>query len=241
MPSTELGGDRRQAVRQRNGSVGSVTPLAMNRLTGVGNEPAVAEYGDRVWVTNLRDLPSVPGDAPGPARRLTEHLASIVRAATSGPGEIPWVTAIPCRRRPQHRPCGDRITVRRPGPSEPIEWWCPSCGDQGVISGWQGSLLDLSHSTNLENADGSLEIEVSDETAAALRDLLLRDRDLERLVYGIWDTGEGLRLPGDEAELKDLLSFVSAETNHEASRTRRVRLDNAFVDISDALNEAMGS
>ncbi len=110
-----------------------------------------------------------------------------------------------------------------------------------MISGWQGSLLDLSHSTNLENADGSLEIEVSDETAAALRDLLLRDRDLERLVYGIWDTGEGLRLPGDEAELKDLLSFVSAETNHEASRTRRVRLDNAFVDISDALNEAMGS
>lgn len=31
-----------------------------------------------------------------------------------------------------------------PSPEEPaaIEWYCPVCGDHGVISGWVGTLWD---------------------------------------------------------------------------------------------------
>ena len=56
-------------------------------------------------VTDLHHFLDLPEDAPGPARRLAQHLGNIVRAATAGGAGAPWMTALPCRRRPAHRPC----------------------------------------------------------------------------------------------------------------------------------------
>jgi hypothetical protein len=56
-----------------------------------------------VLVTDLRHFLDLSEDAPGPARRLAEHLSNIVRAATAGDVGTAWESALPCRRR---RPIG---------------------------------------------------------------------------------------------------------------------------------------
>ena len=77
---------------------------------------------------------------PAPARRLAEYFASIVVEATSNLAGEP---AVRCRRRPARRPCAG-VLMAYPSPEEPaaIEWYCPVCGDHGVISGWVGTLWD---------------------------------------------------------------------------------------------------
>jgi hypothetical protein len=79
-------------------------------------------------------------EMPAPARRLAEHFAGIVVDATSNLDDPPSVR---CRRRPGRRRCAG-VPVAYPSPEEPeaIEWYCPVCGDYGVIRGWEGTLWD---------------------------------------------------------------------------------------------------
>src|SRR5690242_21869615 len=94
-------------------------------------------------VTDLHHVLDLPVDAPGPARRLGEHLSNIVRAATAGDAGAAWETALPCRRRPAHRACPGRMVVLRAEPGMPIRWQCSICDDAGVISNWEDSPFDL--------------------------------------------------------------------------------------------------
>jgi hypothetical protein len=66
-----------------------------------------------MFVTDLHHFLDLPEDTPGPARRLAEHLANIVRAATAGDAGPGWETALRCRRRPRNRPCPGRMIVLR--------------------------------------------------------------------------------------------------------------------------------
>ncbi|MGO8967268.1 MAG: hypothetical protein ACLP9Y_00515 [Mycobacterium sp.] len=94
-------------------------------------------------VTDLHHFLDLPPDTPGPARRLAEHLSSIVRAATAGDAQIAWESALPCRRRPANRRCPGRLIVQRSEPGSSIRWRCSVCGDEGVISNWEESPFDL--------------------------------------------------------------------------------------------------
>ena len=69
-----------------------------------------------VMVTDLRHFLDLPPDTPGPARRLSEHLGNIVRAATAGDAGAAWETALPCRGRPANRACPGRMIVVRTEP-----------------------------------------------------------------------------------------------------------------------------
>lgn len=188
-----------------------------------------------MFVSDLRHFLDLPDDAPGPARKLAGHLGSIVRAATSAPAGTSWVSALPCRRRPERRPCPGRIALRRLDVPARIEWRCTICGDDGVISGWEGSCFDLRAPGISAASSGTAEIVVSDEVLAALRDLLLVDSECERLVYGARVSESSLVLAADQAALEELADFVAAEANHEANRRRQQRLDHAFEVLSDAL------
>jgi hypothetical protein len=77
----------------------------------------------------------MPEDVPVPARRMAEHLTLIVCAATAGQGGQPWVSALPCPRRPGRRPCAGHFALYRADVPPSIEWRCTACGDDGVISG----------------------------------------------------------------------------------------------------------
>lgn len=74
---------------------------------------------------------------------MAEHLGAVVQAGTSGVAGERVVSAMRCRRRPGRRLCQGYIAVVRLETPAVIEWWCTSCGDDGVISGWEGSPFDL--------------------------------------------------------------------------------------------------
>jgi hypothetical protein len=63
-----------------------------------------------VWmlVADLHHYLDLSDDIRGPARRLAEHLSSIVRAATAGAGMY-WMSSLPCRRRPLLDAASERV------------------------------------------------------------------------------------------------------------------------------------
>ena len=184
-------------------------------------------------VTDLHHFLDLPPDTPGPARRLAEQLSNIVRAATAGDAGAAWESALPCRRRPANRTCPGRMIVFRAEPGTPIRWQCSVCDDVGVISNWEDSPFDLRR-RDLTGAEALNEIVISNEVAAALRDLHLLDTDCERLVFGIRAHDDRAVLAATDDDLEDLIGAVAAEANHEPNRRRQQRLDAAF----DALNGA---
>jgi hypothetical protein len=95
------------------------------------------------WVVDLRHFLDPSGaiaELPPQARRLAEYFASIVVDATSNLDGEP---AVRCRRRPGRKRCAG-VLMAYPSPEEPeaIEWYCPVCGDYGVIRGWERTLWD---------------------------------------------------------------------------------------------------
>lgn len=180
-------------------------------------------------VADLHHFLDLPDDVPGPARRLAEQLANIVRAATAGAA---WETALPCARRPARRACPGRVIVARP-PDGPIRWQCSACGDEGVISNWEDTPFDLRR-RGLTVAPAGTEIVVPDQVAAALRDLQLLDPDCERIVFRIRADGDRMVLTATAADLEKLIGGVAAEANHETNRRRQQRLDTAFNALTSA-------
>jgi hypothetical protein len=190
-----------------------------------------------MFVSDLRHFLEIPDDAPGPARKMAQHLGSVVRAATAGDAGTPWITAIACRRRPRNRPCTGHIAVFRADLPAPIEWQCSVCGEEGVISGWDESPFDIRLPRAHARSERGRELFLSDELAATLQVVNLLDLECERLIYRMRSSGDGNVLEVSTDELNELLGFVAADANHEPSRGRRSRLDRAFAALSDALRE----
>ena len=101
------------------------------------------------WITDLTHFLTTDGAiAPtsGPARRLADFLAKItVDATTLSLGDPSTSTRVKCRRRPARKPCSGEIEAGIDTESESIIWWCPVCGDNGVISNWKGSIWDCTN------------------------------------------------------------------------------------------------
>jgi hypothetical protein len=57
----------------------------------------------------------------------------------------------------------------------PIEWRCSSCGDEGVISGWEGSYCDLRQPRPKTVRKTVVEVPISEQVSASLRGLRLMD------------------------------------------------------------------
>jgi len=176
----------------------------------------------------------MPEDAPGPAKRMAEQLSSIVRAATSGSAEETWTSALPCRRRPNRRPCPGRIQVL--GSDDAIHWSCDACGDDGVIRGWEDSPFDLRLRRPVAQP-GWMTVPVPAEVAATLREIIVLDTESERYVFRARATPDGAELLGTVEDLDELVGFVAAEANHEENRRRQKRLDEAFALLNDTLAE----
>lgn len=192
----------------------------------------------RVFVSDLRHFLDMPDDVPSPARRMAEHLSLLVRAATAGDAGVAWLTALPCRRRPGRRPCPGHLAVLRTDIPASVRWQCSSCGDEGVISGWERSPYDLRFTDAAPPADDLLHVVVPADVAATLRGLLLLDTASERVVFRARVTGDGIVLSAGADDLDELLGSVAAEANHEEDRRRQKRLDDAFAMLGDALAEA---
>ena len=169
---------------------------------------------------------------------MAEHLTGVVRAATAGDGGVGWVTALACTRRPGRRPCPGHLAVFRTDVPPVIEWRCTSCGEEGVIRGWERSVFDLRPRSRNGRGDDTVSVVIPPEVASTLRTLLLLDTDTERFVFRAAVLEEGVVVAGDADEFDELMDAVAAEANHERDRRRRARLDHAFATLSDDLKDA---
>ena len=113
----------------------------------VGTPRAIEAFSAPVmsntWVVDLRHYLK-PGGAlaemPGRARRLAEYWTEIVAQASNFDEPI----TLRCRRRPGRRACAGTLEIGFDRDFSAIIWCCTVCGDNGVISGWQGSFWDNS-------------------------------------------------------------------------------------------------
>ena len=170
---------------------------------------------------------------------MAEHLTLVVRAATAGDAGQGWVSALPCRRRPGRRPCEGNLALFRTDVPPSIERRCTTCGDEGVISGWERSPFDLRpRGLELVSSPATIRAVIPPDVAATLRSLLLVDTAGERLVFRARTIKEGIVLFGNEDDLDELIGFVAAEANHEEDRRRQKRLDLAFRLLNSVLQQA---
>ena len=191
-------------------------------------------YRDAVFVSDLRHFLDMPDNAPAPAQRLGLQLAAIVRAASARPVGTGARSGLGCIRRPGRRQCQGFIMVLRRTNGE-IAWSCDMCGDEGVITGWQGSPNDRS-GVDDSDADGAeIVLLVTRELYEAIRGVLLLEEACELLVARAEGTGAGVVLAGSTAAFEELIEYVASEANAETHRRRARLLDEAYAALEAAL------
>src|SRR3972149_8141789 len=98
-----------------------------------------------VWITDIRHYLDGNGDLaamPGPAMNLALHLGSFVAGVPSRPARGVERTNVPCRRSPGRKRCPGEVVATCDLVAGEVEWRCERCGDNGVISGWEGTRWD---------------------------------------------------------------------------------------------------
>lgn len=98
------------------------------------------------WVTDMTHFLDAAGSVParsGPEVGVRDHLGSIVAFVTSRDVTGDERSPVRCRRRPKRQPCRGWIRASLDSASRQVLWLCPVCGDNGRISGWEGTPWDL--------------------------------------------------------------------------------------------------
>jgi hypothetical protein len=192
------GAPNASAERQRSASSARV-PIG---ISGLWVAVQCQRYRRWVFVSDLGHFLGLPDDAPGPAMRMAEQL-SADRAGRDGQCCGLWLgEALPCMRPPGHRACSGTIEVARIDVPPSIYWRCTSCGDDGVIRGWEQSPFDLRCGPGAKDGEGIVVV-VDAGVAATLRSLMLLDIASERLVFRAGVTERGVTLAGDGDDFQD--------------------------------------
>ena len=108
-----------------------------------------------------------------------------------------------------------------------------------MISNWEDTPFDLRR-RRPTLAGAVNEIVISDEVAAALREVRLLDPDCERLVFAMRAHNDGALLAGTDDDLDELIGMVAAEANHEPNRRRQRRLEAALEALNTAAQTSNG-
>lgn len=196
----------------------------------------VGSYVCGVLVCDLRHFSDLADDAPGPARRLGVQLAAIVRSASAHRVGSGVTTAVRCTKRPRRRPCDGYVMAFR-HPNGEIAWSCDVCGDEGVITGWQGSPTDVSGLDDGYVDGDEITAVVSHEVVDAVRGVLLLDAACELVVARARGTSAGVLLAGRVGAFEELVGYVAAESNVEPDRRRVRLLDEACTVLEAALGQ----
>lgn len=204
------------------------------------------------WITDMRHYLEdgcFSRDMPTPALNIALHLGSIVAWMTSRESTGLQRTNVPCRRSPGRRRCATEIEAEFKGPGGTIAWRCPTCDDNGYISGWQGTPWDR-RKDGTEDATQLMSMvlglaakrqRIAEGTPVAVRftardrgllgELMLDPEYLERLrpIAGSTD------LVGDYTldDLEDILGYVAAEANHTKNSRHRAQLDDLYDRLTD--------
>lgn len=139
LAANDRDGDHRAAFDRQESLAGAEHRQAVARAVLHGDPvpptpgPAVAPRGALIAQLQHYARNGALPPSGSPARRMADFLGAITQAALRQAGN----TDVPCRRRPERRPCSGRIHAERRG--ERVVWACPVCGDHGQISRWEGT------------------------------------------------------------------------------------------------------
>ncbi len=99
-----------------------------------------------------------------------------------------------------------------------IAWACDVCGDEGVITGWEGSPTDVSELDD-SYADGEPVAVVMPRALFDLfRGVLVLDAASELLIARARSFSEGVVLAGSSDAFDELVGYVASEANAESDR-----------------------
>lgn len=216
----------------------ATTAVGLHRLC-VGLEMlsssrSVLRYRGDVFVSDLRHFLDLQDDAPATAKRLGLQLAAIVRAASARPAGSGARSAVGCIRRPGRRPCEGFVMVFRRTNGE-IAWSCDACGDEGVISGWEGSPVDVSGFDDSYAEGDTVTFVIARELFEVIRGVLLLDDACELLVARAESSAAGVVLTGRAGAFEELVEYIASEANAETDRRRVRLLDQACTALEAAL------
>lgn len=96
------------------------------------------------WITDMSHFDYPEEDAcrfSKAALKLWAFFGSIVDGTVGRP-PFKRSAGIRCRRRPKRVPCTGVIESELHPNGNELHWWCPACGDNGVISNWEGTRWD---------------------------------------------------------------------------------------------------
>jgi len=96
-------------------------------------------------ITDLRHFLNEDGsraEMPNPARTCAEYFGRIVKGVTTRQRDA-LATGVKCRKRYRRSPCPGEI-IAYINQKDGISWSCPVCEENGIISGWKGTIWDWS-------------------------------------------------------------------------------------------------
>jgi len=91
------------------------------------------------WLDETKTVAAVP-QLKSKVKKLTE----IITYATSVASGISTNEVPKCRQRPKRKPCKGNLDIFLEKATNQIRWHCNICGDEGVVSGWEGLIWDMS-------------------------------------------------------------------------------------------------
>ncbi len=191
-------------------------------------------------VSDLRHFDGIEldPDAPGPALRMARYLARISLAATAPAPRTfgPRNTALPCRRRPGRRPCEGRLVVERRDSPSRISWWCPACGEAGLLDGWQGSQYDLSHPVSNKRASSEttraakegeiVSVVIPEKSYLSLLEAMAVSPGSQRVIYGASPHADGVELVGPEKDVDEVIESLAPRARGLSARATPARAES---------------
>ena len=188
------------------------------------------------WSTDLRDILPAYEAGRSAATPRTDLLGEIVEAATARRDDSAWATAVRCIAKVPRRRCGSRLGVRRPE-SRRIEWSCATCGEGGVITGFEETALDMSA---YWPANKKLRVwGFDDEGRAVLREATTHLPSLRAVISRARpavDVPGLLLVEGTVDELDEIYTLIEHLADATRSRRRRDLFEGMRMDLCTAID-----
>lgn len=98
-----------------------------------------------MWIIDIRHWLNEDFTGPGlPQLKFkVKKLGEIITYATAVEAGIPVDVQPRCWRKPGRKPCAGELDISFDPDTDQIHWLCPVCGDDGVVSGWEGLIWDM--------------------------------------------------------------------------------------------------
>jgi len=190
----------------------------------------------KTWNTDVRDLaPHEEAAQPLAARRRSDFTRSLVEAATSRRAGSAWLSAVRCIASAGRKRCGAWTRVARPEAGR-VEWSCPSCGEQGVITGFEGSEHDLSaHIATKKTLMWGVDEESRDVLLAATK-ALPSLRAIVARTSPVAEVPGFLRIDATVGELDAMYTLVEQLRDGTRNRWRIELLEELRGSLCDAMD-----